>query len=645
MAEPLLASTKFTEEKELDDDTVLQSPAGTTFTVPKGWWVSYRKDFWVLRDPDRELVLALLENQPGDLVAAAEKGWKKLQPGFSRPVKDTGRLPAKNGSDEAAFVSYETTAAERRAADAQGWRKGETWWFRLLEGSRAAVDRRLAQIDLIFNSLKVPGVEAESFAGKKANRLDPTRLKALDRFMEQVPSLGRVGLAVAVVQDGRVVYEKASGVRELGTSLEVTPNSLFAIASVTKQFVTLLMARLVDKGVLDWETPVQRLLPDFRLGDPEIVRKLTLRNTVSMSTGIPYGGWRFFFQFKDSSPEEILASMTSVKPTTGFGETFQYCNEMVTVGGLAAAHAAYPELPLGEALNKAIQVEVFDPLGMKDSTFDWRTVLKKEHCSPHNRNLVGEILPIPFETEAQWLWAERGSGGIWSNLRDMERILLLEISKGLLPDGSRYLSEKNLLKRREPQVRIDHQSSYGLGLIVGEDYGVKVVHHDGGAMGFGSRLLFLPDFNVGLMILSNGPFSFFGEGFPRKIMELLFDGRERAVQDMELEIEVFRKQLKTRSSGVELKPDQAWLQKLVGDYFNETLGPVFIRLKGDGAVFGTDSIEWSIGRKVEKDGTERIVLTTPPWAGEPGLIVTEDKGRLALRMELGQEKFILGRVS
>jgi CubicO group peptidase (beta-lactamase class C family) len=107
----------------------------------------------------------------------------------------------------------------------------------------------------------------------------------------------------------------------------------------------------VDKGVLDWETPILQLLPSFRLGDGELAKKLTLRHTVSASTGLPSHGGDFaaVFHLQDSSPEIELARIATMKPTTALGEVFQYSNVMVAAGGLIAAHAAYPKLPLGEA--------------------------------------------------------------------------------------------------------------------------------------------------------------------------------------------------------------------------------------------------------------------------------------------------------
>jgi CubicO group peptidase (beta-lactamase class C family) len=648
MKTPTMSSEEFSKEKKLDQDTLLKSPSGTTFTAPKGWTVRFVNGIWEFQDPDRELVLRLLENQTGEFVDVVEKAWKKIQPGFSREVKEILRFPGRDGWDEAAMSTYKTTTAEKRVVGARGRRKGGAWWFRLIDGNLAAVDRRWAQIELVLTSLKVPGVEPESFAGKKANRLDATRQQALERFTEDARVLSRVpGAAVAIVQDGKVVYEKGFGVREKGGREPVTPLSLFEMGSIGKQFTTLMMARLVDKGVFDWETPVLKLMPSFKLGDEEMTKKLVLRHTVSASTGLPRQDMEFLFQFKGVTPEEALNRLAAMKPTTGFGEVFQYSNSMVMAGGFIAAHAARPSLPIGDAFDQTMQEEVFDPLGMSDTTMDKSAVEKKEHCTPHAMDLPGKVFPIPLEIETEMVRTVRPAGGIWSNLRDMERLLLMETSNGLNPDGGRFVSEKNLLKRREPQVKVNDKTSYGLGLFVEENCGVRVVHHSGGSFGFITHFAFLPEYGVGAVIVTNvcsEQACFFFEQVFRRIMELLFNGKEKAANDLALVVGEWEKKQKADAAKVELKPDKEWLKKLVGDYYNESLGRIVIRLKEDDAVLTTSGWDTKLGRKIEEDGTVKVPFLSPPVA-DLELILGEENGRPTLMVEMPQQKYVFKQVT
>src|SRR5882724_9389905 len=99
------------------------------------------------------------------------------------------------------------------------------------------------------------------------------------------------------------------------------------------------MARLVAKGNFRWSTPVTELLPDFALADPKVTRKLEMRHAVCACTGMPRRDIDLVFKFKGISPEQRLAEMRAMSPTTGFGETFQYSNDLVAAGGYAAARS------------------------------------------------------------------------------------------------------------------------------------------------------------------------------------------------------------------------------------------------------------------------------------------------------------------
>ena len=80
--------------------------------------------------------------------------------------------------------------------------------------------------------------------------------------------LGVPGVAVGIVQDGKVVFADGFGVRRLGSPEKPDGDTLFMVASNTKALTTLLLAKLLDEGKLNWETPVTKLLPSFQLGDP-----------------------------------------------------------------------------------------------------------------------------------------------------------------------------------------------------------------------------------------------------------------------------------------------------------------------------------------------------------------------------------------
>src|SRR5262249_3337803 len=116
----------------------------------------------------------------------------------------------------------------------------------------------------------------------------PPNFNGFDGFVEQVMKDWKVpGLAVAVVKDGKVIYAKGFGYRDVQKGLKVTPDTLFAIGSCSKAFTATAMAILVDEGKLDWDKPVRNYLPDLTLHDGYATEHIRPRDLVTHQSGLP----------------------------------------------------------------------------------------------------------------------------------------------------------------------------------------------------------------------------------------------------------------------------------------------------------------------------------------------------------------------
>ena len=628
-------------KRTLASDETITSASGATFTASAGWTVEERPEGIVLTTPEGDLRITHVEVAASDRASAVAAAWKRVQPDFAlKPAQDV-ELPARDGWDAVGQVVYVTPAAEQRLVVAVARRKGPTWYVALVDGTAAAADRRGAQTFTAIESLKVKGQEKESFAGKKAHALDAARLGELDRFIDEARALTRVpGAAVAVVQDGKVVMAKGYGVRTAGARAAVGPRTLFMIGSITKPLTSLMMARLIEEGRFRWETPVTQLLPQFALGDPATTRAVEMRHTVCACTGMPRQDYEFIFEHDRVSAEDRLASMKGMVPTTGFGETFQYSNLMVSAGGFAAAHASAPKKTLSAAYADAMQRLVFAPLGMRSTTMDFRRVARGDHASPHPRDLSGRPMPIPPATE-RWVLPIAPAGAVWSSVDDMARVLLLELGGGML-DGERVVGEQALLARRAPQVKITDQASYGLAWGITTEYGITAIGHDGGTAGFNTLLQLLPEHGVGIVILTNaGDSGGFNGAVHRRLLELLFDGRAEAAENL-----AARVKLDGQERGEQLAlvspPEPAWFDPLAGRWFAPGLGSIELRRDRRGAVL--DAGEWksTVGKKTDRDGTVKIITTGVPIVGlelEP----RERDGRPVLVVSAGQHEYVFER--
>lgn len=623
----------------LDRDETVTTASGATFTASAGWRVEERPEAITLVGPEGDLRISYVEVADQDRDKAIAAAWKRVTPELVLEVADAIDLPSRDGWDTHAKISYVTPATEQREVFLVARRKGPTWFIALVDGKHAALDRRSAQMSNAITSLKVKGLEKESFAGKKANRLDAARIGELDRFIEEARAMTNVpGAAVAVVQDGAVVLAKGYGVKQRGKKSKVGPRTLFMIGSITKPITSLMMARLIDQGKFTWDTPVTVLLPSFALGDPATTKRVQMRHTVCACTGMPSQNVELRFEY--ASAEDRLASMKSMMPTTDFGETFQYSNLMVSAGGFAAAHAYAPQKKLLPAYEAAMKALVFEPLGMKSTTFDFKRVARGDHAAPHRDDLQGEPVAMAVETE-RFVIPVAPAGATWSNVDDMARFIAVELGKGKL-GGKQLVSEQQLLARRAPQVKLSDEASYGLAWDLVTENGLDTVSHTGGTIGFSSLLLFIPEHGVAIVLLSNagdrGAFIF---AVYRRFFELLFDGKARAREELVTQV---RLDAEARAEELELlsRADPAWFDTLAGGWVAPGLGRIDLARDERGATL--DAGEWkaTVGKRTGRDGTVAIVTTSVPEVGIQ-LVPRERDGRTVLVLSEGQHEYVFER--
>jgi CubicO group peptidase (beta-lactamase class C family) len=637
-AKPSQPSPPSGKRHKLDAETKIALPSGATFTVASGWTVEERADLVLFVAPEGDLEAAYVEVEAADRAAAIAAAWKRWKPEFGLAVAQDTDVPARDGWDAIGQTFYVTPSADRRFVVAVARRKGKTWYVALVDGTQAGLGRRQAQIGAAIESLAVAGVEKESFVGKTAHPLDAARIAELEKFIEEGRVAAKVpGCAIAIVQGGKIVYEKGFGVRALGKPARVTPKTLFMIGSVGKSLTTLMIARLVDDKKLAWDTPVIEALPEFGLGDDATTKAVQMRHTACACTGMPRRDLEMLFE-GGATVEERLASMKAMKPTTGFGETFQYSNLMVSAGGFAAAHVHAPKQRLGPAYDAAMKQLVFDPLGMKSTTFDFARVAKTEHAVPHPRDLQGEPHAAPISGE-RWVVPVRPAGGTWSSVHDMARVLLLELGRGKL-DGKQVIGEAALLERRKPQIKITDDAAYGLGLVVGTTHGkLPAVNHSGGTGGFNTWFTFLPEHDLGMIIVSNATGSgAFNVAVERRLLEILFDGKAEAKEDLATSLEIGAKQRAEQWARIQATPDATWFAPFVGTWSSPDLGTIDLRVEKGQAVL--DAGEWKgpVGKLTDQDGTVKLVTTGGMLAGIE-LIPRAKDGRTELVLADDQQTY------
>src|SRR4051794_18093607 len=528
VAPSILLAAQSTEQ--LASETKRATPAGATFTAPAAWSLRSAANTIVLTPPEPDSHLAILDVKAADAEAAVAAGWSAYRPDFKRPPKLVTPSPSRDGWDERKNFDYETSPNERAVIRALAWRAGENWTVVILDGKEPTFEKRGSQFNLVLQSLRPKGYSKESFAGRKALPLSPERIAELKGFVEaSMKKLDVPGASLALVDGGRVVYEGGLGVRELGKRDPVDANTLFMAASNTKGMTTLLLARLVDQGKLRWDEPVTEAYPNFKLGDAGVTRQVLVKHLICACTGLPRQDLEWIFEFKNATPETSMALLGGMQPTSRFGEVFQYSNLMASAAGYVGAHLYDPKSDLGTAYDKAMQNLIFTPLGMNSTTFDMARALKANHASPHGENVDGkpQVANMAFNYSVM---PHRPAGGVWTSAHDLIKYVQLEIARGKLPDGGRLVSEQNVLMRRQPQIPTGENQSYGMGLLEDKTWGVPVIHHGGSMAGFKSDLMFLPEYGIGAVLLTNSDSGgMLLRPMMRRLLEVLFDGKLEAV--------------------------------------------------------------------------------------------------------------------
>ena len=329
--------------------------------------------------------------------------------------------------------------------------------------------------------------------------LSTERLHELDALIEPILVKSRTpGVGLAVVADDSVVYARGFGRRDLAAGLPMTAETIYPIASTSKAMNAALLGMLVDEGLLAWDVPVQRYIPRFRLGDEFISSRTTLRDLVTMRTGLPRHDW--LWTENPQSRAQLVERLAHLELSAGFRERFQYNNLTVT----AAGHIA--EIVTGQSWEALVARRIFEPLGMRRSSF---SALPEERTTSYHESVDGRLLVSPrFATEV----TAPSGGSIHSDLHDMARWMLFNLNGGTV-NGRALLREQTLREIHSPQIVVPGgpaarkpNSSYALGWTVDNYRGRTRVSHGGYLHNVNSEIVLFPAERVGILSFTNfGP--------------------------------------------------------------------------------------------------------------------------------------------
>jgi CubicO group peptidase (beta-lactamase class C family)/poly(3-hydroxybutyrate) depolymerase len=509
------------------------------FTAALGaWGLADERDFLEpldhlvaegLADPDRLAVcgysyggfMACWLTGRTDRFAAAVAGGVVSDLTSMAGTSDFGHLMARQEIGALPYADTELTAAQ----SPYSYVDKVTTPTLILHG--AADDRcPVGQAEQWFAALRARGVPAQLVLypgashlfimdGRPAHRLDfsrrlvewvtrgPRDRPPVDRVrwrrrLAELAAEHRVPGAVLGIAHGDETVAVAYGLTNVDTGVEVTPDTLFQVGSITKVWTATAVMRLVDQGLLDLDKPVVTYLPELALSDPDVTLRVTLRHLLNHTSGID--GDVFTDTGRgDDCLERFVAALADVPLNHPLAATWSYCNTGYSIAGRVI------EKVTGQVWDAAMRDLLFAPLGLT------RTVTLPEEALRH-RTAAGHVHEGDEEPRLTPVWGLSRSAGpagtLCASAGDLLTFARLHLAGGVAADGTRLLSPEAVaaMQRREADLPDPYTlaDSWGLGWFRPHWDGTRLVGHDGNTIGQSAFLRVLPGHDLAVALLTNG---------------------------------------------------------------------------------------------------------------------------------------------
>ena len=348
-----------------------------------------------------------------------------------------------------------------------------------------------------------PSLQAhEPAAGPSPEAIDAAVRETIERY--RLP-----GIAVGVIDRGKVVYARGHGETVAGSGDPVTTKTLFKIASNSKAMTGAVLARLVQQGKLRWDDPVVKHLPAFAMHDPWVTQHMTVSDLLVHNSGLPEGGGDLMLWPEPNlfTRDDIVRGLKHIKPAYGFRSGYAYDNLLYVVAGQVAAAAG------GASYEELVRRELLVPLALNGCRVgEFKLAEAGSVAQPHMRE-GGRNVAMRRDGDTVPAIASAPAGGIRCTLDDM----LAWANNWLVPTPAQLqwlgtAQRAEMWKPRTPmpisaqRKRWDntHYYAYAYGFRVADADGAWTVSHTGTLGGMYSMMMLLPDRQSGFVLMING---------------------------------------------------------------------------------------------------------------------------------------------
>jgi CubicO group peptidase (beta-lactamase class C family) len=314
------------------------------------------------------------------------------------------------------------------------------------------------------------------------------------------------GCAIAIVKNGKIVYQRGYGMANLEYGIRNTPATIFHVASIAKQFTAFAIHLLAQEGKLSLDDDVRKYLPELH----DFGQTITLRHLLHHTSGLrdqfdllQLAGWRL----SDVITEQDVLHLIWRQRELNFspGTEYLYCNTDYTLLGLIVERVS------GRSLREFAQERIFKPLGMKHTQFhdDYQTLVKDRAYSYQWRPET-DYRNVPHS------YSIVGPSGLFTTVEDLA-LWDKNFYDGRV-GGQTVLTEMLEVGRLASGKELDYAS----GLVIGEYRGLKTVEHGGSDAGFRADLLRFPEERVSIIFLANADV-FNGDYMARQVADIYLE--------------------------------------------------------------------------------------------------------------------------
>lgn len=322
----------------------------------------------------------------------------------------------------------------------------------------------------------------------------PATLERVNAYLQaRIRDLRLPGLALAIVQDDQVIYQRGFGITD-PTGRPVTPQTPFILGSLSKSITALAIMQLVEAGKIDLDAAVQRYLPWFRGADQDASSHITLRHLLTHTSGISrYTGRELLAGRGEKTLEQLVRELSKVKLTRPVGTTFQYSNANYAVLGLLV------QVVSGESYEDYIRRHIFQPLSMQHS-------YTSEQDAQHGGLATGYRwwFGQPIPNHAPYLEDALPAAFLVCSAEDMACWLGVHLSSGSW-NGVSVLSPAGTAELHRPQVTIPTKPGMtsAMGWRVQQLGDDSILQHGGEVSNFRADMVLVPGRKLGVIVLQN----------------------------------------------------------------------------------------------------------------------------------------------